>query len=201
MVSQTKLEGTRIVVKGKIQPSIADDILELLDSAVGTNIQVIEIDSTGGRLDSVDHAMKLIRDRQLTVMANNVCASACTNLFIAGSHRVAYEDTIFMVHRPRFEDEQFNDGFTRVFLEPFLEKYDYPTELFNRSVNCRNDFYYSAHDFMKMGIVDEIVSRPSPVFSGKGPLSCPQLKMLIRRQYPSLSESDIDLKIESHCSL
>ena len=91
-----KTTGASVVFNGDIADSSAEKLEPLLRSK---NIRQLVIKSSrGGLISAALRLSKLIRDRQLSVVATEECDSACTVLLAAGSRRAVNALTIVRLH-------------------------------------------------------------------------------------------------------
>ena len=78
--------GTEVELAGGMPHGTADALKKMLDAAPG--VQVVHLNSTGGRVGEGYQIYRLIRDRKLTTYTASHCVSACTIAFLGGAQRL-----------------------------------------------------------------------------------------------------------------
>ncbi len=93
------LFGEVLYIDGLIGPSFAGRLKNALKE--NPEIREIHITSFGGLVDQALEAASLIEDRPgLTVIARNLCDSACIIVLMAADNRIADRDMMLGFHRP-----------------------------------------------------------------------------------------------------
>jgi hypothetical protein len=77
--------GTELELAGGMPHGTAEAVRTLLDAAPG--VQVLHLNSVGGRVSEGHQVYRLVRDRGLTTYTATDCFSACTIAFLGGSQR------------------------------------------------------------------------------------------------------------------
>lgn len=80
------VRGDTLVVRGAVSLSMVDSMREALRAA--PQVTALSIYSGGGSAGAVAPAVSLIRSRDLDVVVDTYCASACIPMFLAGRERV-----------------------------------------------------------------------------------------------------------------
>ncbi len=96
----------RIVATGDITPHSA----ELFERVVRANPQypVVELESLGGLVRDAERIAALVQDRGLSTVSMQVCASACTLIFVAGKQRFLGPNARFGFHRSGYPGMPLN---------------------------------------------------------------------------------------------
>jgi hypothetical protein len=79
-------DGSEVELSGGMPFGTADALKKLLDAAPG--VQVVRLNSSGGRFGEGLQIYQLLRDRKLVVYTDKYCASACTIAFLGGTQRL-----------------------------------------------------------------------------------------------------------------
>ncbi len=79
------VEGSTIIARGSITQPFAAEIADALDAAPGASR--LRIDSGGGSVGLADVIARRIRARGMEVVSDRYCASACLQIFFAGTRR------------------------------------------------------------------------------------------------------------------
>ena len=92
------LSPTEIRVSGRIGRTLHMRLTQYLRE--NPEVQVIHLDSPGGRMDVAEDMAADLREWQLTTYTSETCASACTLLFLAGRQRILGPEGQIGFHRP-----------------------------------------------------------------------------------------------------
>src|SRR5439155_11997846 len=93
-------QNTELEVSGGIGFGLTDEVKRYLDAYPG--IQVIHLNSIGGRIVEAHKLRDLIASRKLTTYSSEGCLSACATAFLGGVVRVLHEDARLGFHQPSF---------------------------------------------------------------------------------------------------
>ncbi|RUO61795.1 hypothetical protein [Pseudidiomarina insulisalsae] len=105
-------DGTTLSIQGELGLSISDHVSALLQSH--PNIDVLKLDSIGG---DIDEALRIITildtertsTRPLTTYVSNLCASACTFVFMRGDRRIVGDNALLGFHQFQLYVQQPDD--------------------------------------------------------------------------------------------
>lgn len=103
--------GRAMWLRGTLGAGSAERVRQALQDAPA--LQVIHLDSAGGRVFEAQAIAEEIRRRRLDTYADGLCASACTMLLLAGADRGAADGARIGFHRPQFagiDDERVVDA-------------------------------------------------------------------------------------------
>lgn len=93
-------DGHAIIVHGTLREGAADEITKILDATPGATSLVLN--SNGGRLLEAERVAAEVRKRNLDTYVEDLCASACTYVFLAGKDRAATPNARIGFHQPSF---------------------------------------------------------------------------------------------------
>ena len=113
--------GQSIIIHGMLREGSAEKVQKILDAAPGATFLVL--DSAGGRLLEAKQLASVIRSRALNTYVENMCASACTYVFLAGKDRAATPNAQIGFHQPSFPglDADTQRSATQAMLEIYRE--------------------------------------------------------------------------------
>jgi hypothetical protein len=83
---QVPNQGVELRFAGDVTYGLTDRLIKVLDANPG--VSRIRLESGGGTTDEALRAAKLIAARKLDTVVSGECASSCTDLFMAGKHRM-----------------------------------------------------------------------------------------------------------------
>lgn len=90
-------QSTQITLIGQINPGTTETFRKILDKE--KNIKVVFIDSPGGFVDSAIEIATIIRKRQLDLVVDGRCLSACANfIFPSAMHKVVLPGSFVGIH-------------------------------------------------------------------------------------------------------
>lgn len=95
------IEGRRFVAKGSIGYGSAKALGDVL--AKHPEIRLLELDSPGGYILEMDQLALLVEKHQLDTLVLERCASACTNVFLAGQRRFISYGSRFGFHQSGYK--------------------------------------------------------------------------------------------------
>jgi hypothetical protein len=103
-------DGTEAEIAGGFKYGVADDFVKVLGAS--PRMQIVHLNSIGGRLGEGRKLFELIRSRGLTTYVSSQCLSACTLAFAGGRERYVREDGVIGFHKSAFagSDEDAFDG-------------------------------------------------------------------------------------------
>jgi hypothetical protein len=91
-------DGRELEFSGGITFGAAKDFQRFLD-AMGV-VQVVHLNSPGGRLQEAERIGRLLQDRKLSTYVVNECLSACTHIFLSGRERLISPEGRLGFHQP-----------------------------------------------------------------------------------------------------
>lgn len=112
-------DGRTISVSGPIGSGSYHEFKYLLDRVQG--VQVVLLDSIGGRLGEAERIAKLIKEKRLNTYVEKRCNSFCTIVFLAGDERAATPRAQIGFHRAKFpgltpeQEREVQDTITAVY--------------------------------------------------------------------------------------
>lgn len=152
---------------GEIEPRIVRDLLE-------GNTRELVICSPGGCVYSAFGAVDIIRHNALLhITAVGFAMSAAVLIVAAGSRRLAYPSTRFMVHavsgglsvdgaeQAQAESDEFAEV-QRVYFNG-LEKFTKKRASWWRKKCASAPYYFDAIEALKLGVIDEIIPEVATV--------------------------------------
>lgn len=92
-----RLDKGRVVISGPIGNRLLDDILALDDPQ--KPISIVDITSEGGLVDVALEVAQFVEERNIIVVVNNYCMSACVLIAVASAESAADENAFFGIHR------------------------------------------------------------------------------------------------------
>ena len=92
--------GRSVMVRGALREGSAAKVQTILDAAPGATLLVL--DSNGGRIAEAQQLALVVQTRNLDTYVENLCASACTFVFLAGKNRAATPNARIGFHQPSF---------------------------------------------------------------------------------------------------
>jgi hypothetical protein len=91
-------DGRELEFSGGITYGAAKEFQQFID-AMGV-VQVVHLNSPGGRVEEADRIGRLLRDRKLSTYVVNDCLSACTHIFLSGRERLISPEGRLGFHQP-----------------------------------------------------------------------------------------------------
>lgn len=122
-------ERHRFSVTGDIGAGSAKALAKAL--AAHPNIRLIELESPGGFVREADLLVELIERNEMDTLVRGRCASACTEIFLAGKRRFAGPDARFGFHQSGFDGRERNTEWSIA---------EYESSIFYRSKGISQDF-------------------------------------------------------------
>lgn len=112
-------DGQSMVIFGMLGEGSAEEVKQILDSAPG--VKTLVLNSAGGRLLEAENIAQFVRTRGLNTYVEDMCASACTYVFLAGKDRAATPNAKIGFHQPSFPglDETTRQQSTQSMLETY----------------------------------------------------------------------------------
>jgi GYF domain 2 len=98
--------GTEMELAGGMPHGTAEALRKALDAA--PNVQVLHLNSLGGRVSEGYQIYRIVRDRQLTTYTATDCFSACTIAFLGGSQRYLANNARLGFHSISFGGLDYN---------------------------------------------------------------------------------------------
>jgi len=162
----------RIFLHGDIDEDTIDKLVKgifILESNDSSKPIEIVMSSFGGDEYAMFAAYDVVKNSQchITTIAIGKIMSAAPLIFAAGDERVAYENTIFMIHESYLEidDRQRGakgyikhlDDLENRWCELMAEHSKLTPKQWKQKCDAKTDVYFSAEQAMKYGIVDRIV--------------------------------------------
>jgi len=118
--------GRVATLAGTITFGSAYKLKETLDA--NPNIEVLNLNSIGGRIREGRAMAKLVRDRGLSTYSSEYCISACTTIFVAGKARILYRNANLGFHsvdlalHSRTEAKAETDKEAQVFIDAGVDE-------------------------------------------------------------------------------
>src|SRR5205085_128806 len=97
-------DGTEAEIVGGFKFGLTDDFEKILKAS--RQVQVVHLDSIGGRLGEGEKMFRLIRDRGFNTYVSSKCLSACTVAFAGGRQRYLHRNATLGFHRGAFPGVQ-----------------------------------------------------------------------------------------------
>jgi ATP-dependent protease ClpP protease subunit len=79
------LKGNQVILRGEVDFAMLDTLTQILKEA--PEVQEVLLDSPGGRVHAARGIALMVGERGLNTRVEQICASACTLIFIAGTKR------------------------------------------------------------------------------------------------------------------
>lgn len=92
--------GQSVILYGVLREGSAVEVQKILDAAPGATSLVLN--SAGGRMLEAQQLARAVRSRDLSTYVEDLCASACTFVFLAGKDRAATPNARIGFHQPSF---------------------------------------------------------------------------------------------------
>lgn len=148
-----------VYIYGRIDPALVERVITLDP----TKIKRIELNSGGGKLFAAFKIAEFIRKNNLKTYVGEyqICASACTVIFQAGTVRVAHETAVFMYHYafdrtgPKREKLVPNIRSTHLMFKKLIE-YGVAPELIGKIKPGRDFDLTGLNNMLKYNIATEI---------------------------------------------
>ncbi len=90
------VDGDTIYVEGNIVFDTPEKFSKLIEASDG--IELVHLESLGGYVDAADLLARQIVSNELDTYTYSECASACTQIFMAGERRIVDPDAILAFH-------------------------------------------------------------------------------------------------------
>jgi hypothetical protein len=97
---RTEASGETLTLVGAITVGTGDRFERSLSQA--PRVKLVRLSSPGGRILEAQRIAAAIRRRKLDTRVDDLCASACTFVLLAGANRTANEDARIGFHQPSF---------------------------------------------------------------------------------------------------
>jgi hypothetical protein len=156
--------GQEVEISGGIKFGLADDLRKFLDR--NRNVQVVHLDSVGGRIGEGKKLYDLIREKRLMTYVSSGCASACTLAFAAGRERVLRSGGVLGFHRGQFAGQDGDDDEQRgVFVRA-----GFPADFINRAMATQHSDLWrpTADELVRAGVVTRVTPGEEYAVSGFG---------------------------------
>lgn len=111
---ELRIVGDELKIEGAIVFGLTDNVAKVLDA--NPAIQIVQLNSAGGRTGEARRLRDLIDSRGLTTSTTKSCLSACTVVFLAGKQRLIAKGAQLGFHQYAFHGVQDKD------LRPQIEK-------------------------------------------------------------------------------
>ena len=152
-------EPNVVYIMGWIDPASVERIISLDP----TKIKRIELNSGGGKLFAAFKIAEFVRKNNLKTYVGEyqICASACTVIFQAGTVRIAHETAVFMYHYafdrtgPKRKKLVPNIGSTYLMFKKLIE-YGIAPEFINKIKPGRDLDLTGLNNMLKYNIATEI---------------------------------------------
>ena len=84
-VGNVTLSGDQVILQGEIGFAMLNTLKQVLEEA--PEVRELLLDSPGGRVYAARGIARIVTERSMNTRVDNICASACTLVFIAGIER------------------------------------------------------------------------------------------------------------------
>jgi hypothetical protein len=149
--------GEELVISGGISFGLTEEVREIYNA--NQNIQIIRLDSFGGRVKEARILRDFITEKKLVTYSVRGCLSACTIPFLAGSKRILNQKAKLGFHQysfPGFTEEQFKEAYLKekkfmiaVGVDPTFSEKAFTTPA--------NDMWYPSHaELLSANVVTRI---------------------------------------------
>src|SRR5206468_12093495 len=122
------------------------EVQKILDAAPGATS--LMLNSAGGRVMEAQQLARAVRIRNLNTYVEDLCASACTYVFLAGKDRAATPNARIGFHQPSFPGLDADDQRSRT--QDMLEAYraaELPEAFIQRIAKTHSeDMWYPTRD-------------------------------------------------------
>jgi hypothetical protein len=149
--------GTELELAGGMPFGTTDAIKKFLDAA--PTVQVIHLNSQGGRLGEAYQLYKTIKERNLTTYTSADCVSACSFAFLAGRKRYLGESGRLGFHSTSIGesekvDKEFNDEVRQT-----LQTHGVPNSFIDRALSTspKDMWYPSKDELLEAKVIDSVV--------------------------------------------
>lgn len=150
-------DGTELELAGGMPFGTTDAVKRFLDAAPA--IQVIHLNSQGGRMKEAYALYKTIKERKLITFTSSVCASACSIAFLAGRERLLGEGGRLGFHSVRIGDvsgeiaKELNDDVRQT-----MANHNVPSAFIDRALSTSpKDMWYPTNDELLTAHVIDLV--------------------------------------------
>ena len=158
--------GQSVIVYGMLREGAAVEVQNILDAVPGATTLVLN--SAGGRVHEAKLLARTVRNRNLNTYVEDLCASACTYVFLAGKDRAATPNARIGFHQPSFPGLDADDQRSRT--QDMLEAYraaELPEAFIQRIAKTHSeDMWYPTRDEL---IAAHVITRVS--FGGEAAIS------------------------------
>jgi hypothetical protein len=161
--------NTEVELAGGMPFGTADAVRRMLDAAPG--VQVLHLNSTGGRVSEGYQIYQIIRDRNLATYTATDCVSACTIAFLGGSQRYLSTKAKLGFHSLSFGGvDQSRLPDINADLRAMLAKHGAPAWFIEKalSTSANSMWYPTNQDLFDAKIVTRVVDPDQFALSGVG---------------------------------
>lgn len=151
-------DGTELELAGGMPFGTTDAISKFLDAA--PSIQVLHLNSQGGRMNEAFKLYKLIKAKNLITYTSTECASACSFAFLAGRERYISENGRLGFHSASIGES--NGDIVQELnydIRQTLRTHGVPDSFINQALSTSpNDMWYpSANELLAANVIDSVV--------------------------------------------
>jgi hypothetical protein len=100
-------DGTEAEIVGGFKYGLVDDFVKIIGAS--PRINVLHLDSVGGRLGEGERLYEVIRSRRFTTYVSSKCLSACTLAFAGGRERYLRKGAVLGFHKGAFPGAKDDD--------------------------------------------------------------------------------------------
>ena len=151
-------DGTELELAGGMPFGTTEAVKKFLDAAPA--VQVIHLNSQGGRMNEAYQLYKTIKDRNLSTYTSADCVSACSLAFLAGRERYLGESGRLGFHSTSIGElggdvvNELNDDVRQT-----LQAHGVPNDFINRALSTSpNDMWYpSQQELVEAKVIDSVV--------------------------------------------
>ncbi len=195
-------DGSEAEISGGIKFGLTSDFEKILNASTG--IQVVHLNSVGGRIGEGQKLNALIRSKGLDTYVGVECLSACTLVFAGGQQRILRKGAQLGFHRAAFagEDQVDHHG-------PGIERSIYSAagidgKFIDRALATKNEDMWrpSEAELLSAGVVTRITDGDEFAMSGrgltredwdKGLVKAAPVYRVLKEKYPTFYDEILDI--------
>lgn len=149
-----------LLISGAIDEIPGPKTMVQLVKEMPNTVEVVQLESLGGRLDIALEIAQEIKRRGINTYASIECHSACTFIFMAGKKRITYLTSYFVFHRIKFyQDGVLTKGFDQGYWQGRASQYYLDQGAYPEVVALiENNDSISVHgsDLLALGIANDV---------------------------------------------
>lgn len=151
--------GREIHISGPIGTGISDAFEKLI--IANPQVEVVQIDSTGGLIEEAKRIRALIRSRRLTTYSGRECLSAACIVFMGGTERCMGRNAKLGFHRPQFPIPDGPMALGSIADEErYMQSIGISSEFIQKAFSYRGDamWYPSVEELKQAGVITGLTS-------------------------------------------